>query len=812
MTGSPAEGPQTSAGVGWSEADRLSALRAYSILDTAPEPEFDEITEIAALVCKAPIALVSLVAETRQFFKSEVGIGVREMPIEMSICAHAIRERDLFVAPDMEKDPRFACNPLVADGPRLRFYAGAPLVTPEGLPIGTVCVLDHEPRPQGLTAEQGMTLRALARAAMAQLERKRVTGALAQSEERYRLAVAAFHGETYDSDLESGYAHHTPRFDEMLGVHPGDGEPTREWWFTRLHPDDAPRFHEALRDLLNGTAAQLDVEFRVRHENGGWIWVWQRGLLLRDAEGRPKRIAGALLDITERKKVDERLRASEALKGAILEAALDCIITIDHDSRIVEWNPAAERTFGYTRQAALGCDLAELIIPPELKDTHRRGMARFLATGEGPVLGKRVELEAVRADGSRFPVELAISAIEIGAKPHFTAYLRDITSRREAEENLRESDQRLKATYERAFAGIAEVDADGRYLRVNEQFSSVTGYSREELLARSFADITHPEDRERDRAQFHRLMAGEVEAYTLEKRYVHKEGHTVWIDLAASHVGGADGRPLYGIRVVRDVTDRKQAEDELYQLAAELERRVEERTAQLVQTNAELSAFAYSISHDLRAPIRAMEGYAEALIEDHGGQLDGEARLYLERIVAAAHRMNRLVEDLLAYSRLSQGEVVLRPVSLAQVVAEALQEITTEKPDTAHIDADGLAQIVRANPTTLRQAIINLVSNAVKFVPPGTMPHVRLRAEERGEGMVRLWVEDNGIGLASEHLERIFGVFERLHSREAYPGSGIGLAIVRRSMERMGGACGVESELGKGSRFWIELAKVEDAE
>jgi PAS domain S-box-containing protein len=170
----------------WSERERLEALRAYGVLDTPPEPAFDEIAEIAALVCRAPIAVVNLIDDTRQFFKAEIGLGVRETPVDVSICAHAILQRDLFVVPDTTRDSRFADNPLVTGEPNLRFYAGALLETPEGLPLGTVCVLDYAPRPEGLTNEQGRTLRSLARAVMAQLELRRSNVALARSERRFR--------------------------------------------------------------------------------------------------------------------------------------------------------------------------------------------------------------------------------------------------------------------------------------------------------------------------------------------------------------------------------------------------------------------------------------------------------------------------------------------------------------------------------------------------------------------------------------------------------------------------------------------------
>jgi GAF domain-containing protein len=170
----------------WSERERLEALRAYGVLDTPPEPAFDEIAEIAALVCRAPIAVVNLIDDTRQFFKAEIGLGVRETPVDVSICAHAILQGDLFVVPDTTRDSRIADNPLVTGEPNLRFYAGALLETPEGLPLGTVCVLDYAPRPEGLTNEQARTLRSLARAVMAQLELRRSNVALARSERRFR--------------------------------------------------------------------------------------------------------------------------------------------------------------------------------------------------------------------------------------------------------------------------------------------------------------------------------------------------------------------------------------------------------------------------------------------------------------------------------------------------------------------------------------------------------------------------------------------------------------------------------------------------
>jgi len=288
--------------------------------------------------------------------------------------------------------------------------------------------------------------------------------------------------------------------------------------------------------------------------------------------------------------------------------------------------------------------------------------------------------------------------------------------------------------------------------------------------------------------------------------------------------------------------------------ANELEERVADRTAALLEANKELETFGYSVSHDLRAPLRSMQGLAQALQEDYSHCLDSDAQDYIQRIVASAERMDGLIQDLLNYSRLSQVEINLRVLNLTDIVTEALNQLEVElRWRQAQINIEQPLPEVTGNWTILIQVLVNLLSNAIKFVPANRQPKIRIWAEivggdgedtgtrghgdkgtrgqgdtgTRGQGetqrvfdnffasprlplpasFVRLWIEDNGIGIAPEHQQRIFNVFERLHTQESYPGSGIGLAIVRKGVERMGGQVGVESIEGQGSRFWIQLQK-----
>jgi len=253
------------------------------------------------------------------------------------------------------------------------------------------------------------------------------------------------------------------------------------------------------------------------------------------------------------------------------------------------------------------------------------------------------------------------------------------------------------------------------------------------------------------------------------------------------------------------------AHEKLRGYADQLEKRVAERTRELEETNAEMQAFSYSVSHDLRAPLRAMQGFSQALLEDFGPGLGEIGQDYARRIASSAAHMDSLIQDLLAYSRLSRAEIRLVPVGLQEAADEALQQVQSAvREHGASVDVRRPLPLVRAHRGTLVQILANLLGNAVKFHPAGAAPSVSLWAESR-DRLVRVWVEDNGIGVPSEHRERIFRAFERLHGAEQYQGTGIGLAIVRKGAERMGGRAGVEARAGGGSRFWIELRAREEA-
>jgi PAS domain S-box-containing protein len=353
---------------------------------------------------------------------------------------------------------------------------------------------------------------------------------------------------------------------------------------------------------------------------------------------------------------------------------------------------------------------------------------------------------------------------------------------------------------------IFMLDPRGRITSWNMGAQRLKGYTSDEILGRHFSIFYPPEDKERDKPGRELEIAAREGRLEDEDWRVRKDGSRFWANVIISAVRDEHGELLGFTKVTRDLSDRRALEEQLRSRAQELE----QQKLQLQESNEAMEAFTYSISHDLRAPLRGMWGYATAVLEDYADRLDSSGRQYVQSIVDGAARMDALIDDLLAYSRLSRIQISVGPVSLGRVVAQAVHQVkeNSKQPPDIHV-VEPLGD-VEAHAQTLLQVLVNLLSNAVKFVDPGSAARVRLYSET-SERTVRLWIEDQGIGIAPEHQTRIFQPFERLHGIESYEGTGIGLAIVRKGIERMHGRVGVESAVGHGSKFWVELPEKENS-
>jgi PAS domain S-box-containing protein len=390
-------------------------------------------------------------------------------------------------------------------------------------------------------------------------ERKGAERRLRESEERYSLVVEGANDGIFDWDIRTGDLFWNDRLFEIIGLSSSEVTPTFELFAELLHPEDRQRVMDAVTAHLEH-GEEYKEGFRIRHSSGEYCTCIGRGKAQRDQDGTPYRMAGSVTNITERKRTEEALEESEARKTAIMEAALDCVITMDHTGMITDFNPAAERTFGYRRAEVLGRELAETIIPPSLRDSHRRGLARYLATGEGPVLNKRIELQGMRADGTEFPVELAIIPVRLGEQSMFTGYLRDITERKEAEKALRQSEELYRTVLEQAAENIFLVDVETkRILEANAALHRSLGYAPEELKDMTLYDIVAHDHQSVDRNIRHILAEGHHSIG--ERRYRRKDGSFVDVEVSASAISYGGGEAM--CIVAHGITERKKAEEAL---------------------------------------------------------------------------------------------------------------------------------------------------------------------------------------------------------------------------------------------------------
>lgn len=376
-------------------------------------------------------------------------------------------------------------------------------------------------------------------------------------------------------------------------------------------------------------------------------------------------------------------------------------------------------------------------------------------------------------------------------------------------EEMKDGSARLRLALEAGELGSFELDLASGEITRSSRYDQIYGYSTSPAAWNKDTALAHvlPEDREHMAAALRRETLIDGSSLQIEARIRRAGDDAVrWIEIRGRADGGTTP-PTRLVGVVADITDRKLAEEALTTTNATLEAQVTERTISLGESNAQLDAFAYTVSHDLRAPLRAMEGFARILLDDFGSGLGKEGERFAGRIVGAAKRMEVLIDDLLAFSRVQRSEVTLQAVDPARSVDRALAELRASVDDPASIKLEVAKPLplVLADRVIFGQAIGNLIANAAKFQQQGEPMHIVVRAERRAD-RVRIWVEDDGIGIAPEHQQRIFNVFERLHGQETYPGTGVGLAIVKTGIERMGGTFGVVSALQQGSRFWIELA------
>ena len=370
---------------------------------------------------------------------------------------------------------------------------------------------------------------------------------------------------------------------------------------------------------------------------------------------------------------------------------------------------------------------------------------------------------------------------------------------------LRESEERFRAAFENANVGVCLVATDGQLLKVNNAMCQMFGYSHQEFEQMNINSIAHSNDLEVSPTFIKNAISGENNQANFDKRYFHKQGQIIWGHVSTSLIRDAQGEPLYFISHVQDVSAQKQAEEKIRKLNQELEQRVVERTVQLETANKELEAFAYSVSHDLRAPLRHIDGFLELLQKRMAPTLDVQSRHYMATITDSARHMGILIDDLLSFSRMGRSEMSTSPVDLNELVQNVIQEF---KPETEGRDIQwqiSALPVVTGDRAMLRIVLVNLISNALKFTRSRPQAKIEIGWMTDPETESIVYVRDNGVGFDMTYADKLFGVFQRLHRVDEFEGTGIGLANVRRIIYRHNGKVWAEGKTGCGATFYFSL-------
>jgi PAS domain S-box-containing protein len=565
------------------------------------------------------------------------------------------------------------------------------------------------------------------------------------------------------------------------------------------HPEELDAINAQRPELHSGEIPCIRLEKRYLRKDRSVVWVAVTIVLERDAAGKPLYEIAVYDDITARKTAEAAVLESEARWRSIVDSANDGILVYDRDLNIVDCNAAAERIIGLPATKLIGKPGFTSLLPCVQEDgspldPRERPTRRTVGAGQpltGLVLG-------IRRDGGAITWLLVNTGFlrRPGEEDYYgiVTTVADITAQRGAEAAVRDSEALFRTSFELASSGIAHVDLDGRFMRVNRRLTEILGYPESELRGRSVKEVSYAEDRNLTDTQRARVRAGELESVRFEKRYVHKNGRVVWVNLGVALVRDRSGTPQYEIAMFDDITERKQAEAALRDAHEELQR-----------SNSELEQFAYVASHDLQEPLRMVSSYTQLLGRRYGDKLDADAREFMAYIVDGAMRMKQLIEDLLAYSRVGTKGKDFRPVEVEKPVRRAITNLKAAIEESgASVTYDPLPTLP-ADEMQLAQLFQNLMGNALKF-RSASVPRIHIEVSEKPDHF-EFAVRDNGIGIEPQYFERIFMVFQRLHNKGEYPGTGIGLAICKKVVERHGGHIRVESRPGEGSAFIFTLPK-----
>ena len=643
-------------------------------------------------------------------------------------------------------------------------------------------------------------------------QRHLVERSLQESQERFALAVEGSRDGIWDWNVSTNEVYFSTRWKSMLGYEDDEIANQFSEWERLVHPEDLAQAQQMLNEYFAGQRPEYTVELRMLHKSGDWRWILARGVARRDANGTIVRMSGSHTDISERKLAEERFRL-------VVEAAPNSIVVVNRARNITLVNSQTETLFGYRRDELIGQPI-EILVPERFRPGHPTYVEGFFGTPQRRAMGVGRYLFGLKKSGEEFSIELGLSPFTTSEGMFVLASVLDITARIRAEVELHrakeaaESANRVLDSSLKSIAdGVIVADATGKFLFWNEEAEEIIGLGMTETPIEGWAarygcflpDMVTPFPSE-DLPLARTIRGEDVHEVDLFIRNPKKpEG--VWISI--------NGRPMRddanvvqgGVIVFRDMTERRESQETLARQAEELAR-----------SNTELQQFAYIASHDLQEPLRKVQAFGDLLAKDAGPALSVDGLDYLKRMQNAAARMQQLINDLLTYSRVTSQAQPFVSVDLARIASEVLSDLESRIASTGGQVQLGELPSLDADPLQMRQLLQNLIGNALKFHRKDVPPVVSVQCQRvtpetgvlAGRSAWEITVQDNGIGFDEKYLVKLFAPFQRLHGRTEYEGTGIGLAICKKIVDRHGGTITARSVPGEGTRFIATLPQAQE--
>jgi PAS domain S-box-containing protein len=635
-------------------------------------------------------------------------------------------------------------------------------------------------------------------------ERKRTEAALQESEAKFRSLSDLVPQFVWVCTPDGLSVYFNQRWVEYTGL--SLEESYGRGWNTPFHPDDK----QAAWDAWNHAVATGDtyrVESRLRAGDGRYRWFLMRGVPLRDASGSIVKWFGTCTDIDDLKQAEDALRRASLYTRSLIEASLDPLVTISRDGKITDVNQATETVTGVSREHLIGSDFSTYFTQPE---KARRGYEQVFA--EGKVTDYELAIRHTSGRVANVLYNASVFKNEAGEIEGVFAAARDITRRKQIEDELRLSRERLAMAQKAGHCGTFDWDMQNNINYWSTEVEEVYGIAPGEFggTYEDWEALVVPEDLVLAKKGIEEsIRTGEFAGEWRIRR--RNDGEIRWITARAKLVFDDNGKPQRMLGLNMDVTERKRAEEEVRRLNQELEQRVIQRTVQLEASNKELEAFTYSVSHDLRAPLRHISGFSKILTEEFGSNLPPAAQHHVQRIQEGTRRMGLLVDDLLNLARVGRRDLSFQTASLKSITNEVIADLVPECVDRQIEWKIGTLPFVECDPALMKQVFQNLLSNAVKFTRPRSQAVIEIGQKDE-DGSAVVFVRDNGVGFNMKYCDKLFGVFQRLHRPEDFEGTGVGLATVQRIIQKHGGRIWAEAELDKGATFYFTLGTSEKTE